>query len=131
MKTNLISSGSAFEAVAGYSRAVTVEHDSWAEVAISGVTGFDYSAMTIADDETAQTRQCFANIAGVLAKAGGGLEHIVRVRYLLTSPAQWDALAPVFGEFLKDVRPAATAVVVQLIDDRMKIEIEVDARIPR
>jgi enamine deaminase RidA (YjgF/YER057c/UK114 family) len=68
---------------------------------------------------------------GVLAKAGGGLEHIVRVRYLLTSPAQWDALAPVFGEFLKDVRPAATAVVVQLIDDRMKIEIEVDARIPR
>jgi enamine deaminase RidA (YjgF/YER057c/UK114 family) len=131
MKTTLISSGSAFEAVAGYSRAVAVEHDGWAEVAISGVTGFDYKAMTISDDEVAQTRQCFANIAGVLAQAGGGLEHIVRVRYLLTSPAQWDSLAPVFGEFLKDVRPAATAVVVQLIDARMKIEIEVDARIPR
>lgn len=131
MKTSLISSGSSFEAVAGYSRAVVVEHDGWAEVAVSGVTGFDYKAMTIADDAAAQTRQCFANIEGVLKQAGGGLEHLVRVRYLLTEPSQWDVLAPVFGEFLNQVRPAATAVVVQLIDPRMKIEIEVDARIPR
>jgi enamine deaminase RidA (YjgF/YER057c/UK114 family) len=131
MKTTLISSGSSFEAIAGYSRAVVIEHDGWAEVAISGVTGFDYQAMTIDDDAAAQTRQCFRNIEGVLKQAGAGLEHIVRVRYLLTDPSQWDALAPVFGESLSTVKPAATAVVVQLIDPRMKIEIEVDARVPR
>lgn len=131
MKTTLISSGSAFEAVAGYSRAVVIEHDGWAEVAISGVTGFNYQAMTIDADGAAQVRQCFANIEGVLKQAGAGLEDIVRVRYLMTSPEQWDELAPVFGEFLGAVRPAATAVVVQLIDPRMKIEIEVDARVSR
>jgi enamine deaminase RidA (YjgF/YER057c/UK114 family) len=131
MKTSLISSGSAFEAVAGYSRAVVVEHDGWAEIAISGVTGFDYRAMTIADDDKAQTRQCFANIEGVLKQAGAGLKDIVRVRYLLSDAGQWDALAPVFGQFLGEVRPAATAVVVGLIDKRMKIEIEVDARVSR
>ena len=74
MKTSLISSGSAFEAVAGYSRAVVIEHDGWAEVAISGVTGFDYQAMTIEDDGAAQVRQCFANIEGVLQQAGVSLE---------------------------------------------------------
>lgn len=131
MKTTLISSGSAFEAVAGYSRAVVVEHDGWAEVAISGVTGFNYQAMTIEDDGAAQVRQCFKNIEGVLKQAGAGLKDIVRVRYLLTSPSQWDEFAPVFGEFLGEVKPAATAVVVGLIDDRMKIEIEVDARVAR
>ena len=131
MNTTLISSGSSFEAVAGFSRAVVVEHDGWAEVAISGVSGFDYKAMTIEADGAVQTRQCFANIESVLNQAGAGLQHIVRIRYLLTDAAQWDELAPVFGEFLKDVRPAATAVVVGLIDTRMKIEIEVDARVPR
>ena len=131
MKTTLISSGSAFEAVAGYSRAVVIEHDGWAEVAISGVTGFNYQAMTIEDDGPAQVRQCFANIESVLKQAGAGLKDIVRVRYLMTTPAQWDELAPVFGEYLKDVKPAATAVVVTLIDPRMKIEIEVDARVSR
>lgn len=131
MKTTLISSGSSFEAVAGFSRAVVVEHDAWAEVSISGVSGFDYKAMTIQEDGAVQTRQCFANIESVLQQAGAGLQHIVRIRYFLTSAAQWEELAPVFGEFLKDVRPAATAVVVGLIDERMKIEIEVDARVPR
>ena len=131
MKTSLISSGSSFEAIAGYSRAVVVEHDGWAEIAISGVTGFDYKAMTISDDEAVQVRQCFATIEGVLQQAGAGLKDIVRVRYLLSDADQWDSLAPVFGEFLKDVRPAATAVVVGLIDKRMKIEIEVDARVSR
>jgi enamine deaminase RidA (YjgF/YER057c/UK114 family) len=131
MKTSLISSGSAFEAVAGYSRAVVVEHDGWAEIAISGVTGFNYAAMTIEDDDKAQVRQCFANIEGVLKQAGAELKDIVRVRYLLSDAGQWDTLAPVFGEFLGEVRPAATALVCGLVDERMKLEIEVDARIPR
>jgi enamine deaminase RidA (YjgF/YER057c/UK114 family) len=55
----------------------------------------------------------------------------VRVRYLLTDPGQFEALAPIFGEHLGSSRPAATAVVCGLVDERMKLEIEIDARIPR
>jgi enamine deaminase RidA (YjgF/YER057c/UK114 family) len=131
MKISRISSGSSFEAVAGYSRAIVVEHDDYAEVLISGVTGFNYATMTIEEDDAAQAHQCFANIAGVLAQAGGGLEHVVRVRYLLTEMTQFEALAPIFGEHLGPARPAATAIVCGLVDDRMKLEIEIDARIPR
>src|SRR3954454_23529856 len=87
MKTSRISSGSSFEAVAGYSRAIVVEHDGWAEVHISGVTGFNYATMTIDEDQAVQPRQCFATIQKVLGEAGGDLGHIVRVRYLLTTPA--------------------------------------------
>ena len=131
MKTSRISSGSSFEAVAGYSRALVVEHDGYAEVLISGVTGFNYATMTIEDDQAAQTRQCFATIASVLAQAGGTLADVVRVRYLLTDPSQFDALGPIFGEFLGEARPAATALVCGLVDGRMKLEIEIDARIAR
>lgn len=131
MKTQLISSGSAFEAVAGYSRALVVEHGTHAEVFVSGCTGFDYANMTISDDASAQARQCFVNIALALKQAGGELSHITRVRYYFTDGADWDVLAPVFGEFLSEVRPAATALVCGLVDPRMKIEIEVDARLPR
>ncbi len=131
MKTSRISSGSSFEAVAGYSRAIVVEHVGYAEVLISGVTGFNYATMTIEDDDEAQARQCFANIAHVLAQAGGGLEHVVRVRYLLTDATQFETLAPIFGEHLGAARPAATALVCGLVDTRMKLEVEIDARIPR
>ena len=70
MKTSRISSGSSFEAVAGYSRAIVVEQAGYAEVLISGVTGFNYATMTIEDDAAAQTRQCFATIEKVLGEAG-------------------------------------------------------------
>jgi len=131
MITQRISSGSAFEGVAGYSRAFVVDHGSHAEVFVSGCTGFDYASMTISDDVRDQTRQCFVNIASALAEAGADLSHIVRVRYYLTDVADWDRVAPVFGEALGEVRPAATALVCGLVDPRMKIEIEVDARAPR
>lgn len=131
MISQRISSGSAFEAVAGYSRAFVVEHGAHAEVFVSGCTGFDYATMTISPDVCDQARQCFVNIAAALAQAGGDLSHVVRVRYYLTEAADWDVAAPVFGESLAQVRPAATALVCGLVDARMKIEIEVDARIPR
>ena len=131
MKIARISSGSSFEAVAGYSRAIVIEHDGYAEVLISGCTGFNYETMTIDPDASVQARQCFANIVKVLAQAGGELEHVVRVRYLLTDPSQFETLAPIFGEHLGASRPAATAMVVGLVEDRMKLEIEIDARIPR
>lgn len=131
MKTQKISSGSSFEAVAGYSRAMVVEHHGYAEVLISGCTGFDYSTMTISEDLAEQVRRTFVNIADVLAKAGGDLSHLVRVRYYVPEASYWDLAAPVFGESLGDIRPAATCIVCGLVDARMKIEIEADARIPR
>jgi enamine deaminase RidA (YjgF/YER057c/UK114 family) len=121
-----ISSGSSFESLAGYSRAV-VEHGL---VHVSGTTGFDYAAMTISDDVVDQTHQCFANISAALKRAGASLDDVVRVHYLLTDPRDFNTLAPLFGEYFNKARPAATAMVVGLIDPRMQIEIEVTARIP-
>lgn len=120
----LISSGSSFEAVAGYSRAV-VDGDT---VHVSGTTGFDYATMRIDDDAVEQTRQCLRNIAAALAQAGCSLDDVVRVRYYLTDAALFETLAPVFGEAFARARPAATAIVCGLVDARMKIEIEVTAR---
>lgn len=120
----LISSGSAFEAVAGYSRAV-VDGDT---VYVAGTTGFDYATMRIDADAIAQCRQCFHNIAAALEQAGCSLNDVVRVRYYLASAALFDTLAPIFGEYFRAARPAATAVVCGLVDPRMKIEIEVTAR---
>jgi reactive intermediate/imine deaminase len=120
----LISSGSAFEAVAGYSRAV-VDGDT---VYVAGTTGFDYAAMTIASDAVAQTHQCFHNIAQALGQAGCTLDDVVRVRYYLAEAALFEQVAPVFGHYFATARPAATAIVCGLVDARMKIEIEVTAR---
>jgi enamine deaminase RidA (YjgF/YER057c/UK114 family) len=126
MNRRLIGSGSSFEAVAGYSRAVVDGQ----YVHVAGTTGFDYAAMTISDDPLAQCRQCFANIEAVLREAGCSLQDIVRTRYYLTDVRHFHLLAPVFGEYFRDIRPAATAIVCALVDPRMKIEIEVTARLP-
>lgn len=119
-----ISSGSSFEQLAGYSRAVVVGDT----VYVSGTTGFDYSRMAIEDDLLAQTHQCFVNMAAALAQVGLNLEDVVRVRYLLTRAEDFESLAPIFGHYFAKAKPAATAMVVGLIDPRMKIEIEVTAR---
>ena len=120
----LISSGSAFEKVAGYSRAV-VDGD-WIHVA--GTTGFDYAANTIADDFAAQARQTFRNIEAALTQAGGGMADVVRVRYYLADASYWPLFYPIAGEVFGEIRPAATAVVAALIDPRIKVEIEATAR---
>jgi reactive intermediate/imine deaminase len=124
MTRRLISSGSSFEALAGYSRAV-VDGD-W--VHVSGTTGFDYANMTIAEDVITQAHQCFANIQAALHQAGLSLDDVVRVRYLLTDAEFFEKVAPIFGGYFAKARPAATAMIVGLIDPRMKIEIEVTAR---
>ena len=121
-----ISSGSSFEALAGYSRAV-VDRD-W--IHVSGTTGFDYRNMTISTDLVAQTHQCFANIQAALQQAGASLDDVVRVRYLLTDADFFAPLAPIFGEYFAKAKPAATAMVVGLVDARMFVEIEVTARLP-
>lgn len=120
----LISSGSTFEALAGYSRAVI----DGADILVSGTTGFDYAAMTISDDPLEQTHQVFRNIAAALKQADSSLDDVVRVRYMITDAGLFGTLAPIFGLYFAKARPAATAIVVGLVDPRMKIEIEVTAR---
>jgi enamine deaminase RidA (YjgF/YER057c/UK114 family) len=121
----LISSGSPFEAASGYSRAVV--DGEW--VFVAGTTGFDYGAMTISPDPAAQTRQAFANIGAALTEAGANLADVVRVRYYLPDLADWPRITPVLAEVFGEIRPAATALVCGLVDPRMKIEIEVTARL--
>ena len=122
----LISSGSPFEAAAGYSRAVA--DGEW--VFVAGTTGFDYARMTIDDDPALQARQALQNIEQALAEAGAALCDVVRVRYYLPDLADWPAIVPVLGELFGPIRPAATALICGLVDPRMKIEIEVTARLP-
>lgn len=119
----LISSGSPFEAAAGYSRAVA--DGEW--VFVAGTTGCDYARMTISEDPAEQARQALRNIAAALAEAGASLGDIVRVRYYLPDPADRPRVVPVLREAFAAVRPAATALVCGLVDPRMKIEIEVTA----
>jgi len=120
----LISSGSPFEAEAGYSRAVV--DGEW--IFVAGTTGFDYARMTIAEDVAEQARQAFRNIEAALAEAGASLADVVRVRYYVPNAADWPVIVPVLGGVFGAIRPAATAIFCGLVDPRMKIEIEVTAR---
>jgi enamine deaminase RidA (YjgF/YER057c/UK114 family) len=119
-----ISSGSSFEELAGFSRAI-VDGD-W--VFVSGTTGFDYKAGTISADVVEQTHQCFRNIEWALGQAKAMLKDMVRIQVHLIDAADFAKIAPVIGQYCREARPANTTVISQLIDPRMKIEIEVTAR---
>jgi enamine deaminase RidA (YjgF/YER057c/UK114 family) len=123
----LVSSGSSFEREMAYSRAV-VDGD-W--VFVSGTTGFDYQTMTISDNVVEQAEQCFINIEKALADAGSRIADVVRVRYILPRVEDFEPCWPVLRRCLGDIRPAATMISAGLVDPRMKIEIEVTARIAR
>lgn len=123
-----ISSGSSFEALAGYSRAVVLADPGGDWVLVSGTTGFDYQTMRISPDVEEQTRQCFANIRSALEKAGASLADVVRIRVFLADQSDFAKAAPIIGQHTGEARPANTTVVTPLVDERMKIEIEVTAR---
>lgn len=125
MNRRLISSGSPFEATMGYSRAVVV--DGW--VMVSGTTGFDYEKMSISEDAAEQAEQAFRNIDKALGQAGARLSDVVRVRYIFPKAEDFEPCLPVMGRHFGEVRPAATLIVAALVDPRMKIEIEVTARL--
>ncbi len=120
-----ISSGSSFERDIGYSRAV-VDGD-W--VFVSGTTGFDYATMEISDDVAEQAEQVLVNIALALTEAGASLDDVVRVRYLLPDADDFEACWPALRRAFAVALPAATMQVCALADPRMKIEIEVTARV--
>jgi enamine deaminase RidA (YjgF/YER057c/UK114 family) len=121
----LFSSGSPFEEAIGYSRAV--RDGDW--VFVSGCTGFDYATMTIPPGAPEQADQAFRNIAAALHQAGAAIADIVRVRYILADRDDFEPCWPVIRGWLGEARPAATMIVAGLLDPRMRIEIEVTARL--
>lgn len=125
MKRKHISSGSEFEDRIGYSRAV-VDGD---YVFVSGTTGYDYETMTISAGPVEQAEQCFRNIEKALVQAGSSVDNIVRVHYIFPEKSDFEPCWPVFRKYLDKARPAATMFVAGLLDEAMKLEIEVTARL--
>src|SRR6202020_2138616 len=125
MSRHLISTGSPFEKTAGYSRAV-IDGDF---AFVAGTTGYDYATMTMPDDVTSQTRNCFKTIEAALKDGGFAMADIVRATYYVTSGGDADAVLTVCGENFRDIRPVTTLLVVAgLYKPEMKVEIEVTAK---
>jgi enamine deaminase RidA (YjgF/YER057c/UK114 family) len=125
MSRRLISTGSPFENAGGYSRAV-IDGDF---AFVAGTTGYDYATMTMPEDVTSQSRNCFKTIEAVLGEGGFAMADIVRATYYITDIKNADAHFAVCGEVLGKIRPASTILVVSaLLKPEMKVEIEVTAK---
>ncbi len=126
MAVRHILTGSPFEAEIGYARAVVAD----GIVHVAGTTGYDYETMTLPADVVDQCRNALATIGKVLEEAGSGLDHVVRVRYILPDRADFPACWPLTRAAFARARPAATMFVAELMEPQMRIEIEVTARLP-
>jgi enamine deaminase RidA (YjgF/YER057c/UK114 family) len=87
--------------------------------------------MTIPEGVVEQTEQCLKNIEAALAEAGASLRDVVRVTYVLPNAAEFSQCWPTLRKYFGDVRPAAMMISAGLADPRMRIEIEVTARLTR
>ncbi len=124
MEPKTFSSGSTFEEKIGYSRAV----DDGSYVFVAGTTGYDYAGMTISEDVVQQAEQCLRNIRAALEACGSGLEQVVRVCYIFPDRKDFEPCWPVFRKYLGKAKPAATLIIADLMEEKMKVEIEVTAR---
>ena len=127
MGRRLIASGSPFEPVIGFSRAVVDGR----HVSISGTAPVMVDGGDPPADAYGQTKRVLEIIAAALAEAGAGPEHVVRTRTYLTNADDWEEVGRAHGEVFAGVRPASTMVVVSaFLDPRWVVEMEADALLP-
>lgn len=123
MARRLISSGSPYERVAGFSRAVVAG----SHVHVAGTAPVMPDGAPPPEDAYEQARRCLTIILDALSEAGARPEDVVRTRMYVTSAEHWDGVARAHGDVFGEIRPAATCVVTQLLDPRWLVEIEAEA----
>ena len=125
MSRQNVSSGSKYEPVIGFSRAVRIGRI----IAVGGTAPIGPDGKTAgAGDPAAQTRRCIEIIRIALEKAGAGLENVIRTRCFFTRREDWEAIGKAHGEAFGAIRPASTmAVVAGFIDPEWLVEVEADA----
>ena len=124
MERRLVSSGSPYEPIVGYSRAVRVGQ----YVHVAGSAPIMPGGADPPPDSYGQARRCLEIVAAALEESGAALEHVVRTRVYLTPAADFGEIGRAHGEMFSDIRPANTTVVVAaLVDPRWLVEIEADA----
>ncbi|MBI1776784.1 MAG: RidA family protein [Proteobacteria bacterium] len=126
MARQWIYSGSKYEELAGYARAVVDGRF----VFVSGTVGADFKTGAFADGAEAQSEQAIANIREALAKAGSSLEDVVRVRVYVPDPADVMTVSRVMKRHFDKTRPANTTICTPLTFPEMRVEIEVTALKP-
>ena len=122
-----ISSGTKWEPIVGYSRAVKVGN----RIYVTGTTATNERGEIVGESNAyEQAKQCIRNIEKALQRLGASLEHVVRTRMFVTDISRWEEYGRAHGEFFREVMPATSLVEVSaLIDPRMLIEIEADAEL--